>query len=187
MEVRLVLPNLNEVAAKFEGVPAGARKAISRTINDGIRKARTEIKKTIGQVFNLKPTPILAGLKREFPAFSTPNDLFGLLHIEGYKFPVSDFGARDQFPAGVAFQEIKGRQAVLPHDFIRTMGSGHTGVFHRIDGTARLRIAERTGLSIPQMLENPRTTPAWQAAVESFMGGRLEHHVSYLLKTGQVE
>jgi hypothetical protein len=181
VEVRIKVRGIEQAEHALEKIPGGARVAISRAINDGLRKARTEIKKAIGAVYNLKSGVILAGLKREFPAYASPGSLFGLLHIESYKFPVADFEAVDLNPAGVRFEEIRGRYSGLPHAFMAGMKSGHSGVFGRIDGTARLRIREITGLSIPQMLENPKVEPKWQKIVEDEVEQRLDHYVSYLL------
>lgn len=181
MEIQIQLRGLNELRSKLEKGPEEARQAISRTINDGLRKARTEIKKAIGQHYNLKPAAILSELKKEFPAYSTPSSLFGLLHIESNKVPVMDFGAVDLNPAGVRFEEIIGRYSGLPHAFVAGFKSGHQGVFGRIDGSARLRIREITGLSIPQMLENPEVETKWQETTGNYVQERLEHNVSHLL------
>jgi hypothetical protein len=181
MELKIQITGVESLEAKLKKVPAGAKIAISRAINDGIRKARTEIKKSIGQIYNLQSGRILSALKRELPVFSSPGSLFGLLHIESTKFNVEDFAARDNFPAGVNFQEIRGQNSGLSHAFIRTMASGHIGVFGRVGGGPRLPIREITGLSIPQMLENPKVEPKWEHAVEETVAARLEHHVSHLL------
>lgn len=182
MEIRIVLPNIKEQEDLFAKFPAQARQAMSLTINEGIRKARTEIKKGVAKAYNIKSGTVLSYLKKEFPAYSSPGDLLGLLHVESERVAVADFGAKEKKPAGTSFEEVKGQESHMPHAFEAGLKSGHHGIFGRIDGTARLRIREITGDSIPQMIENIKSEVYWQTEVEHYVGQRFQHQVDRLLR-----
>lgn len=182
MEIKIVLPNIEAEKELFAQYPLQARRAMSLTINEGIRKARTEIKRAVAKAYNISSGTVLGYLKKEFPAYSTPGDLLGLLHVESERVAVADFGAEEHKPAGVFFEEVKGQESHMPHAFEAGLRSGHHGIFGRIDGTARLRIREMTGDSIPQMIENIKSEVYWQTEVERYVGERFEHQVERLLR-----
>lgn len=182
MELKITLPNIKEKEALFAKFPNEARQAMSMTINEGIRKARTEIKKAIAKAYNMKSGTVLQYLKNEFPSYSTPGDLVGLLHVESERVAVQDFGASENKPGGTFFEEVRGVKSHMQHAFEAGMASGHHGIYGRIDGMARLRIREITGDSIPQMIENIKSEVYWQHEVEQYVGQRFEHQVDRLLR-----
>ena len=181
MELHITLPNLARTEEVFAKFPVEARKAMAMTINEGIRKARTEIKKAIARVYNIQSGTVLGYLKKEFPAYASPGSLLGVLHVESERVLVQDFKAHEKKPAGTYFQEIRGVNSHMQHAFEAGMKSGHAGIFGRIDGMARLRIREISGDSIPQMLENIKTEVIWQTTVEEYVGERFEHQIDRLL------
>jgi Prophage minor tail protein Z (GPZ) len=141
---RRLLPALG--AADFGEVAALA-------LNDTAKNAVVEAAQTLRPLLGIPSAEIKAAMRIE-PA--TSNHLEADLVVGGRPIPLVEFHPR-QTQTGTVVQ-IAGKQEQYAHTFIRTMRTGHRGVFRR-KGRARLPITEVYGPSVHGMLARHDVLP----------------------------
>lgn len=131
-----------------------ANNVLCRTVNATLMNCKTQTSKKIGEHVNLKARVI----KEHFwVTRATLSSLHSGIEVSGQRIPLhrssgANYGAK-QTEGGVTFQVRydKGKET-FRHAFIRTMRSGHIGVFMRKEPGGRA-IREVYGPSIPKALE----------------------------------
>lgn len=136
-----------EVARLMKDAPNIARKTASRTLNRTADKARVAASRTVREKYNIKAEDLNKSVKT---TKSSVSRLETILTIIGKPVALMAFAAR-QTLKGVTYKILKsGGRIRLPHAFIATMKSGHTGVFER-KGDKRLPISERKFITMPSV------------------------------------
>ncbi len=123
-------------------LPIKFHSGVRRAVNYGLRRARTQIVLVLRQRINLKRKDVVRYGKL-WPVWATQRTpLMGSVSLSpirepqfGYKraagrIPLYAFGARET-KRGVRYAITKGKTKKVPHAFIATMKSTHTGVFLR--------------------------------------------------------
>lgn len=143
------------------------QRRLMKTMNAWPRKAKTVERRAINQVAKreqgliVRTARALVNVRAKFLkkgnvklSAAKGNRLVARIQITGGRIPLVEFSARATKKQGVTYQITKNdpRQRI-PNAFIRTMKSGHTGVYTR-KGAARLPIQELRGPSIPVILQN---------------------------------
>jgi hypothetical protein len=187
MELNIRISRVPEMIERLQSIPKGAQTAVARSINDALAAGKTAVGRAVRARYNILARDV-ANTMRLYKA--SPGNLLGFIRVESARVSLFKFGARDIAPGGVQFGELKGRQSILPHSFIRTMASGHTGVFHRLDssksqkGRHGLPILDQVGLSVPQMAGSPEAIRQIEVTMSERVDTRLDHYIDLFLKQG---
>ena len=108
------------------------------------RSAKTAFSRTLRSI--REDYAIKASVLKEYFKYVRASKRSPVVHIYAYEKPIGliKFNAKPM-KKGVKATVKKGNRKLYPGTFIRTMKSGHTGVFKR-EGKARLKIKELYGL-----------------------------------------
>lgn len=157
----------NDVAvADLEGTPSAANRAMVRSMNRGITAGRASMIPLISGDIGFKQAIVRDAVPLRRATLGNPQASFGasLKRIPLIKFGVTQapggywaqsrgrWGFRK---AGLTYSIGPGGRRTLPHAFIATTSSGHTGVFER-KGKSRLPIRQLYGPSLGHVFEKYR-------------------------------
>lgn len=139
-----VSANINRVKLELKATSdAIEQKALVRALNRSGQSVITEAPREVAKTYNLK----IAVIKRQMRLHRAhPGKLSAIVRIFGKRIPLIEFSAR-QTRAGVTVN-VKHQRKTIRGAFIRTMASGHKGVFVRAPnsiGQARAKFAFRRG------------------------------------------
>ena len=127
---------LADLKATLAGVKNGAPKAITAAINRTLTTGRSRVVKRVTGIVNLKARDARDVIGTRKATYST---LEGSIRLSRKAIPLINYGAR-QTKKGVSVAVRKGEgRKVIPHTFLATMRSGHTGVFERKPGSKHVR------------------------------------------------
>lgn len=195
---KLIEINAHQMAAAealLVNVKNGAERAISKSVNEGLKFARKKIIDAIGDTFFFsKQTVRNKSVIEISPA--TVNRLSGSVISQGYQLPLYNFATNPRtvrrVPTVRAAVYRDGGLKAFPHGFIAKMDSGHIGLFTRLPGnpksktTGKMRIKERYGNSVPQLMDAVlRETDDIEQAANDMVEQELESQVSRLLNGGR--
>lgn len=168
MQLTIQVNELQLQAAQrmLQAIPGGIDVVLYRACNDVSITARKEIVRLIRtQLTAVKSSDLKARNVRLTSA--TRSNPTARIDVSGARIPLSRLAAR-QTKAGVSYTGVRGQgRTTIKSAFIRTMESGHVGVFRRL-GKSRLPITELKGPSVPQVLEH----------VPDFEQGLIEEHLA---------
>ena len=154
--------DMKEAATALKRVAENLRKKIVvRALRKTTAQAKTETRKAIKDEYKISSRVIGKSITTKTVPSTPPH---AEISVQGGPLPMYALNAKQQ-KAGVRVK-IKGRTIVVPHAFIATMRSGHTGVFARgsykgaVDptgtfgnftfGKPRLPVGELRTFSLPQ-------------------------------------
>lgn len=176
-------PSINVVAKALQAVPKYAKSAISNSIKDALKAARTTLigrgpaaeSEGIRSRYNIPYNKLLSaiGQPRTF-------GMSGQLNITGHRLPLWYFPSRDISPYGTATAELKDAPpANMLHAFMRN------GIIYQREGrgTPRLPIHWVMGLSVAEMAKESKTVyPKVKARMEEQLAKRLWHYLDLQIK-----
>lgn len=168
--MELVIEGDREITAAFDAYPARTSKAMVRALNRGITAGSTVMVRAIAQDTGLKSGDVKKALPMREASLSRP---MAQLAASLQRIPLSRWNARQLTRGGVSYR-LKGGRGRHPHAFIRTMRSGHVGVFVR-KGKKRLPIKELFGPSLGHVFRKLR--PAGEARVLEVFRTTLDHEL----------
>jgi hypothetical protein len=164
-------------------IPKKVPSILSRSINYALRRTKTLIlseKGPVRSVYNVSRASLNKKgiIKTKWAEPSDPP--YGALMIAGKRLPLYAFlgrkivGQRTGWGQQVQVEVLKGQRKTLPHAFIATMESGHTGIWERTGefaiskrgryvGKRREKIRELFTINVAQMVGGARATETVQA------------------------
>lgn len=158
-------------------------RAIARAMNRTILAARTASSKEIRAIYKVKARDI----KKTFKRFSaSPTKLEAQLESTGKALPITAYQAR-QTKKGVTVN-IKGQRKLFPGAFMRTMRSGHKGVFVRAkykgnrlvaNDPSDTSITEVKSVAIPSALANDVVTANLRRMMAEKFPETLAHELKF--------
>jgi hypothetical protein len=165
------------------GIPKGAEKVFSLSLNRGLTRVKTQALKQVKTVYTVNSTALNAATRINISRASTGN-LAGYVSFSGVKIPLHKFkvtptkpGTGKQVRAAVK----KGGSGTPFEDaFIAEMNSGHTGVFERV-GRKRFPIEEKMGLSAAQMVGNEEIIDGLEEEAQEIVNERVLHEMNRIL------
>ncbi|NLF29728.1 MAG: hypothetical protein GX591_02435 [Planctomycetes bacterium] len=197
IEVKSTATQLAALQAELAGIPQGAERVMTRSINKVAVSARTEIVRRVAGEITLTQTE----LRRRNVELRRANFrvLVARILITGARVPLARFGAT-RTPRGLRYRIRRGEGLKLdPAGFTAVMPSGHTGAFHRRPGqwtrttrrkrwqgrwgqdpatagrAPRLPLDELYGPSVPALVED---LPEFaEAAYERHLGDQLDEEI----------
>ena len=151
----------------------------------------TAVNKRIRERYALKKTTIKNAIKlKEAWARRTKTkyrmSLYGELVVRGWVIPLSGYTKLSETRKGItlALRKDRGRK-LIPHAFIKTMRSGHKGVFirQRVEEqrAGRLPIEEIFGPSLPAVIEQPEMFQPIEKELDQMLAQRVDHEVGFIL------
>jgi hypothetical protein len=172
-------------------------KAISTAINKTLPHLRTGIKNAAAKEILLPKNEILHTMK---VIKASPKNISGRIYIHRKNIPLMRFKPR-QTDAGVEVRVRTSGPTVIPHAFIATMPTGHTGVFvrgqpgHREKRTkngktytTQLPIKELRAPTVVDVLtEKPQTLQAVRDDAQAALNKNLDSQVDWLLSRGHAQ
>jgi len=165
----------------LRAIPGGWRKAAGRAINKIGVKARKQVLQMVTREVAVKQKDLRQNNVRLTRA--SRDRLYAVLSITGRRIPLMDFGAR-QVKRGVTYRISRsGGRKRIANAFVKTMPSGHEGVFKRL-GQPRLPIRELMGPSVPAVVRNVQSfaTGRFQDLMAGYLGKELQTQVELLLR-----
>jgi hypothetical protein len=173
VRVRVNATDLHKALAELRGQ---SPRAVTRALNRTIANVATRAGRETSQETGLPVRRVRDAMKTIRATFSS---LRAFLQVRGFRIPLIQFKAR-QTRRGVSYTLPRGR-GVAPGAFIRTMASGHTGVFMR-KGKTRLPIKELFGPSLPKAFLQAQVQRALREVVDANLGKNLAHEIQNLLR-----
>ncbi len=167
--------NVTDWLKGLGNLKAKANPALSRALNRTGTSANVVMVRNVAGDLGLKQADVKGFIRL---SLSTPANLRVIIEARGERIPLIKFNARDRFPKGVSAR-MPGGVGRYPNAFVRTMRSGHTGVFTR-KGGARLPIVELRGPSAPHVFA--KHIPAGLARADEQLPKNLGHEISYVLR-----
>jgi len=165
---------------------------ISRALNHTAAKAKTGAIREIRRQYNVQAKYVRAAMKQ---VRARPSFLESRIDVSGRPLPLLAFGAR-QNKRGVSVAVMAGQRKQVQRAFIRTMPSGHKGVFARGGyqrgqfqfRTQRVKrggtdtpIAELKTLAVPQALTHTTVINALAAQINRDLPDRIRHEFTRLV------
>lgn len=144
-EIRYDDSQLKQLERTLAGIPRAMPKVMSRALNRTATEGRTQVARSLSKRMGLRVKDI-----RETTTIrrASYRNWRSAVDISKRRIPIYRFGAK-QKPKGVTYRKDR-KRVLIPHSFIQTMPSGHTGVFRR-KTAGRLPIVELRGPSPAQV------------------------------------
>lgn len=175
-------------------VAKAAHMAMRSAINKVLRSCRTEANRLLRESYRLSKSDIdkVMSLK-----LSTGSNLTGQLIVGGQRFKLYAFPSR-QLKIGVKVTITKRSPKTLPHRFIATMQSGHTGIFQRKGDKRRMTkgrykealrqpVVELMGPSVAQLFASKKIIERLKALVKEKLPEVFAHEFEYYLSREQLK
>jgi hypothetical protein len=141
----LRIKNTGDVQKAIAAFKDRATPAIVRALNRSGVSAQTVMRREVSNDMGLRQKDVPISTEK-----ATGQNLTATVIGQGKRIALMDFSARETKRSGVRAKLPTGA-GKYPHAFIRTMPSGHRGVFQRKPGSRRLPIYELYGPSIPHV------------------------------------
>lgn len=167
--MQLTIEGDKALQAAFDAYPTRTTRAMVRAQNRGIKAGATVMVRAVAQDTGLKSGDVRKALPVKEATSARPE---AQLAASLKRILLSRWHAR-QTGRGVSYR-LKGGRGRHPHAFIRTMRSGHVGVFVR-QGKARLPIKELFGPSLGHVFQKYR--PDGEARVVEMFRTTLDHEL----------
>lgn len=147
--------------------------AAARAINRSLTSARVVMVRAVASDLALRQADVTPSIHVQQ---ATAARLYGTVEGSGKRIPLAKFKARDRFPRGVTAR-LPGGAGSYPRAFIRTMRSGHVGVYVR-RSAPRLPIVELKGPSVTKVFA--KHLPAGVARAEEQLVKNMAHEMGRL-------
>lgn len=180
--IEITSETIERVETLLSGIPKGAERAFSNSINRGLSRVKTTAMKRVKEVYAVQSSALTAATTTRISKASTGN-LAGYVSFSGFKIPLYKFsvapkksGTGKQVTASV----MKNGGTTFEDAFVAKMKSGHVGVFER-NGRKRLPVKEIMGLSASQMVGNAAVIEELEKEAQKVVDERLSHEIDRIL------
>jgi len=180
--IEITSETIERVETLLSGIPKGAERAFSNSINRGLSRVKTTAMKQVKQVYAVQSSALTAATTTRISKASTGN-IAGYVSFSGFKLPLYKFnvtpkksGTGKQVTASV----MKNGGTTFEDAFVAEMKSGHMGVFER-SGRKRLPVEEIMGLSAAQMVGSAAVIEELEKEAQKVVDERLSHEIDRIL------
>lgn len=180
--IEITSETIERVETLLAGIPKGAERAFSNSINRGLSRVKTGAMKRVKEVYAVQSTALTAATTTRISKASTGN-LAGYVSFSGFKLPLYKFNVTPKNPATgkmVTASVMKGGGTAFEDAFVAEMKSGHIGVFER-NSKSRLPVEEIMGLSPAQMVGNTAIIAELEEEAQKMVDERLAHEIDRIL------
>ncbi len=186
--------DFKEAQERLKGVPDAGKKAVSLSINFGLKKSKTEVSRELRQFYAIKQKDIYKAIPDSAIQWSTTATLRGLMLCESPRLPAIFFNPRPVPSADETGHKInlrrgkrisveirKGTRVDLASNAFYARGKGGApNIFQRV-GSARYPIRAIVTLSIARMLSSQKVMPRVSEKVRGMVTKELARQVDRLL------
>jgi hypothetical protein len=196
MAVICTIPAFARIQQELKAYPASIPLAMSRAVNEAIRKSRTSVNRAVREFYNVK----LSDLNRSYRMrFSTPGeDAHGSLISSINRYPLFTFGVVARKTEKVVVSVRQGERTEVEHGFMAIMPSGHVGIFARIGDKRLMRKGNYVGKmkqpihelftgAASEMLKAARSENAVSDAAYAALEKAATRQITYWLAKGQAD
>ena len=172
---------ISKVEKILAGIPKGAERVFSNSINRGLSRVKTGATKQVKQVYTVQSSAFTSSANIKIGKASVSN-LAGYVSFSGCKIPLYKFKVTPKVPGTgkrVSATVMRGGGATFEDAFIANMNHG-TGVFVR-ETSKRFPVEELMGLSSAQMVGNEKVLAEVEKEAQKLMDERIEHEIDRLL------
>jgi hypothetical protein len=180
---------IERLRKNIAGLGIDTGKAISRTINEAVRKSRTLASRGIRDAYNITAADVRPALKTKL---SRPDKLVGELDASAPMLPLIDFMVGGQRKSvgpvqpGARVSVLLGSQKTILNSFVATMKTGYVGIFERVPGqktsAGHEKIKQLFTIGPGIMLGYQRAGPKIAQQASDYFRQRLDHNVEFLMK-----
>jgi hypothetical protein len=175
--IQIQIKGLDEFQERLKDFPRGMARALPDAIRRALVSGRQVASDAVRARYMAKAGWVKASLGNPVVVGMT-----GLMTSKSTKAPLSMFPHTDRWPSGVSVKELRaGDRMLIKHAFVP---SSIDKVMIRAGGrgSARYPLREMTGLSVPEMLEDPHEVqPKVAAAIEEMLYRRLNSNIERIL------
>lgn len=196
MAVVATIKDFTKIQQELREYPKAIPLAMSRAINEAIRKSRTTTGRAVREYYNVK----LSDLNRSFRMnFSSPgSDPHGSLVSEINRYPLFTFGVVARKTDRVVVMVRRGARVELKDGFMAIMPTGRVGIFHRLGAKQEMQSGNYKGKmkqpihemftgAASEMLKAQRSEEAVSDAAYAALEKAAERQIAYWLKKGQAD
>jgi hypothetical protein len=180
--IEITSETIERVETLLSGIPKGAERAFSNSINRGLSRVKTTAMKRVKEVYAVQSSALTAATTTRINKASTGN-LAGYVSFSGFKLPLYKFSVTPKKPGTgkqVTASVMKNGGTTFEDAFVAEMKSGHMGVFER-SGRKRLPVEEIMGLSAAQMVGNAAVIEELEKEAQKVVDERLSHEIDRIL------
>lgn len=180
--IEITSETIERVETLLSGIPKGAERAFSNSINRGLSRVKTTAMKRVKEVYAVQSSALTAATTTRISKASTGN-LAGYVSFSGFKLPLYKFNVTPKKPGTgkqVTASVMKNGGTTFEDAFVAEMKSGHMGVFER-SGRKRLPVEEIMGLSAAQMVGNAAVIEELEKEAQKVVDERLSHEIDRIL------
>lgn len=180
--IEITSETIERVETLLSGIPKGAERAFSNSINRGLSRVKTTAMKRVKEVYAVQSSALTAATTTRISKASTGN-LAGYVSFSGFKLPLYKFNVTPKKPGTgkqVTASVMKNGGTTFKDAFVAEMKSGHMGVFER-SGRKRLPVEEIMGLSAAQMVGNAAVIEELEKEAQKVVDERLSHEIDRIL------
>jgi hypothetical protein len=181
--IELVIKSQVDRAVRAVGhIKNGVPRVLAPAINRAAAKGKTEIKREIRKVYNIKAKDIPAEVHR-----ATYGSLGAAIIVRQGMLDLNKFNYQPRFAPGGRMrrplwaQVKKGGGGTIAGGFVADMPSGYSGPFIRAAGASRLPIHKLLSIGAGIMASQPSVGPAANKAMGDTMDKRLDHEIKRVL------
>jgi len=180
--IEITEEQIQRVNLILSGIPKGAEKAFTNSINRGLANVRTNSAKLITQTYNIKQKDLKSrsNIKVKKANFS---DLEGSITFAGSVIPLIKFKVSptepSQKPVTVSVLKEQGGQR-LKSAYVANLGKYETGVFERLT-RKRESSQQLYGPSSAHMAANEEVLEKTSGQAQNIIDNRIEHEISRIL------
>ena len=165
------------------GIPGGIEKAMYRSMNRALQEGRTVATREATKLYTAKARDIRSTFKIHRASGSS---LDAELVSIGANLPLSKYSHKPQTDTtGAKRKQV--RVGVKKSGGLKSLGQGfiwNGKVMQRV-GSSRLPVAQKYGLAVPSILDNPQIVEAVTEKMGDAMERRMEHETLRLLEGNQ--
>ena len=180
--IEITSETIERVETLLSGIPKGAERAFSNSINRGLSRVKTTAMKRAKEVYAVQSSALTAATTTRISKASTGN-IAGYVSFSGFKLPLYKFNVTPKKPGTgkqVTASVMKNGGTTFEDAFVAEMKNGHMGVFER-SGRKRLPVEEIMGLSAAQMVGNAAVIEELEKEAQKVVDERLSHEIDRIL------
>jgi hypothetical protein len=173
---------LQKLQKQIAHIKGAVPRATSIAVNRALNKGRTEVKREIRKIYEIKakdiPVQVVgASVVRPYGYVTLKQ---GMLDLN--KFKVQPKGVQHKTPRRPIKATVRrGRGGMIAHGFVAAMPSGYTGPFVRV-GKSRHPIRKLLAISSAIMASQPSVAPAVEKAMTDTMALSMNQQIKRILK-----
>jgi hypothetical protein len=179
--VTLNAMQLRKLERALGHIKGGVQKAMAGAINRTLNKGRTEVKREIRKIYEIKAKDIPVRVRGANVAQPKGEIIIRDKMLDLNKFKVQPKGVQRLRKKRMIKATVRrGKGGFIPHGFVAGVPSGYIGPFTRV-GKARLPIRKRIAIGAPIMASQPNVGPAVNKAMGDTLAKAMDQQIKRVM------